>query len=42
VNHLKTMLQAGAPTTPTPAQGAPAQGSPNLVVARESKNGVRK
>lgn len=37
VQHLKTMLQAGAPTTPTPAQG-----SPNLVVARESKNRVRK
>jgi hypothetical protein len=42
VNHLKTMLQSSAPKTPTPGQAAPAQGSPNLAVAKESKNGVRK
>jgi hypothetical protein len=42
VNHLKTMLQSSAPKTPAPGQAAPAQGSPNLVIARESKNRVRK
>ena len=69
VQHLRTMLQAGAPTTPTPVQGspapagasvkgspaqvlpaqasptllnAPAQKAPNLMIARESRNRVRK
>ena len=43
VKHLRTMLQASAPTTtPTPAQGSPTQTAPNLVIARESKNRVRK
>jgi len=42
VNHLKTMLQTSAPKTPTPGQAAPAPGTPNLSVAKESKNRVRK
>jgi hypothetical protein len=45
VNHLKTMLQTSAPKTPTPGQAAPAAPAPetpNLSVAKESKNRVRK
>jgi hypothetical protein len=42
VKHLRTMLQTSAPATPAPTQGAPAQKAPNLVIARESKNRVRK
>jgi len=45
VNHLKTMLQTSAPKTPTPGQAAPAApapGTPNLSVAKESKNRARK
>jgi hypothetical protein len=40
VQHLKTMLQTSAPATPTPS--APTQAAPNLVIAKESKNRVRK
>lgn len=40
VQHLKTMLQASAPATPTPS--APKQAAPNLGIAKESKNRVRR
>jgi len=40
VQHLKTMLQTSAPATPTPS--APKQAAPNLVIAKESKNRVRR
>jgi hypothetical protein len=42
VQHLKTMLQSAAPTTPAPTQGGPAKGPPNLTIARESKNRVKR
>jgi hypothetical protein len=42
VQHLKTMLQSAAPTTPAPTQGGPAKGPPNLTVAKESKNRVKR
>jgi hypothetical protein len=42
VKHLRTMIQTSAPATPSPAQGSPAQAAPNLVVARESKNRVKR